>query len=162
SASAWPASTRQRWRRVCCPCCHVRSRASVRPARAGRVPPCSLTETGAVLSPPGMPIYEYRCDRCGVFETTQRITDPALEKCPTCNKKVRRLISATSFQLKGSGWYVTDYARKGSGAASKDAGATTSSGDTGSSASDKSGDKSEKTGSETAASTKADSKSASK
>lgn len=72
-----------------------------------------------------MPIYEYRCDRCGVFEVTQRITEPALEKCPTCRKKVSRLISATSFQLKGSGWYVTDYARKGS-AGAKDAGGDTS------------------------------------
>ncbi len=60
-----------------------------------------------------MPIYEYRCDRCGVFEVTQRITEPALSDCPTCNGTVARLISATSFQLKGSGWYVTDYARKG-------------------------------------------------
>jgi len=62
-----------------------------------------------------MPIYEYRCEKCGVFEETQRITDPALERCPTCRRKVRRLISNTSFQLKGSGWYVTDYARAGKG-----------------------------------------------
>ena len=61
-----------------------------------------------------MPIYEYRCEHCGVFEEMQRITDPPLARCPTCKRKVRRLISATSFQLKGSGWYVTDYARKGS------------------------------------------------
>jgi putative FmdB family regulatory protein len=62
-----------------------------------------------------MPIYEYRCEKCGEFEHTQRITDPALQRCPTCKRKVRRLISNTSFQLKGSGWYVTDYARAGSG-----------------------------------------------
>jgi putative FmdB family regulatory protein len=62
-----------------------------------------------------MPIYEYQCERCGVFEEMQRITDPALAKCPTCRRKVRRLISNTSFQLKGTGWYVTDYARGGSG-----------------------------------------------
>jgi len=60
-----------------------------------------------------MPIYEYRCEKCGVFEQTQRITDPALERCPTCRRKVRRLISNTSFQLKGGGWYVTDYGRAG-------------------------------------------------
>jgi putative FmdB family regulatory protein len=60
-----------------------------------------------------MPIYEYRCEKCGVFEETQRITDPALERCPTCRRKVRRLISNTSFQLKGGGWYVTDYGRAG-------------------------------------------------
>jgi putative FmdB family regulatory protein len=63
-----------------------------------------------------MPIYEYRCEKCGVFEQTQRITDPALERCPTCRRKVRRLISHTSFQLKGGGWYVTDYGRGGQGA----------------------------------------------
>jgi putative FmdB family regulatory protein len=61
-----------------------------------------------------MPIYEYECGKCGVFETSQRISEPALTKCPTCRRKVRRLISSTSFQLKGSGWYVTDYARSGS------------------------------------------------
>jgi len=62
-----------------------------------------------------MPIYEYECGKCGVFETSQRISDTALTKCPTCRRKVRRLISSTSFQLKGSGWYVTDYARAGRG-----------------------------------------------
>jgi putative FmdB family regulatory protein len=62
-----------------------------------------------------MPIYEYRCEKCGEFEHTQRITEPALQRCPKCKRKVRRLISNTSFQLKGSGWYVTDYARAGSG-----------------------------------------------
>jgi putative FmdB family regulatory protein len=71
-----------------------------------------------------MPIYEYRCEKCGVFEETQRITDPPLDRCPTCRRKVRRLISNTSFQLKGGGWYVTDYARAGKGGkdAAKDSG----------------------------------------
>jgi len=59
-----------------------------------------------------MPIYEYACDTCGTFEATQRITDKPLRRCPTCKRKVRKLISSTSFQLKGSGWYVTDYAGK--------------------------------------------------
>ena len=69
-----------------------------------------------------MPIYEYRCEKCGDFEQMQRITEPALERCPTCRRKVSRLISNTSFQLKGSGWYVTDYARSGSGGEGKKAG----------------------------------------
>jgi len=60
-----------------------------------------------------MPIYEYKCDKCGVFEVTQRITENSLKKCPTCKSKVERIISATSFVLKGTGWYVTDYARAG-------------------------------------------------
>jgi len=62
-----------------------------------------------------MPIYEYRCEHCGDFEEIQRITDPPLSRCPRCRRKVRRLISTTSFQLKGSGWYLTDYARSGAG-----------------------------------------------
>lgn len=59
-----------------------------------------------------MPIYEYYCKGCGEFEIMQKITDAPLTRCPTCHKKVTKLISNTSFQLKGSGWYVTDYARK--------------------------------------------------
>lgn len=62
-----------------------------------------------------MPIYEYSCPKCGVFEVTQRITEDPLRSCPTCRSGVRKLISNTSFQLKGSGWYVTDYARKSDG-----------------------------------------------
>jgi putative FmdB family regulatory protein len=60
-----------------------------------------------------MPIYEYKCQKCGTFEVTQRITEKPLGKCPTCRGKVKKLISNTSFQLKGTGWYITDYARKG-------------------------------------------------
>jgi putative FmdB family regulatory protein len=61
-----------------------------------------------------MPIYEYECPSCGQFEVTQRITEESLTRCPHCKKrKVRKLMSNTSFQLKGSGWYITDYARKG-------------------------------------------------
>jgi putative FmdB family regulatory protein len=63
-----------------------------------------------------MPIYEYECPKCGTFEATQRITEKPLGRCPTCKGKVRKLISNTSFQLKGTGWYVTDYARKDKGA----------------------------------------------
>jgi len=60
-----------------------------------------------------MPVYEYRCEHCGDFEEKQRISAPPLTRCPKCRRKVRRLISNTSFQLKGSGWYVTDYPRAG-------------------------------------------------
>ncbi|MGH7829877.1 MAG: FmdB family zinc ribbon protein [Candidatus Binatia bacterium] len=59
-----------------------------------------------------MPIYEYQCRKCGLFEATQKIIDKPLTRCPKCKGKVKRLISNTSFQLKGSGWYITDYARK--------------------------------------------------
>ncbi len=69
-----------------------------------------------------MPIYEYECSGCGVVEVTQRITDDPLTRCPKCKRrKVKKLISNTSFQLKGSGWYVTDYGGK-----KGDSGATSS------------------------------------
>lgn len=61
-----------------------------------------------------MPLYEYQCKKCGRFETLQKVSDPPLQSCPTCGKAVGRLISAPAFQFKGSGWYVTDYARAGS------------------------------------------------
>ena len=58
-----------------------------------------------------MPIYEYACDKCGhEFEAEQRITDEPLKTCPECrSRKVRRLISRTSFLLKGGGWYSDLY-----------------------------------------------------
>ena len=74
-----------------------------------------------------MPIYEYKCPKCGVFEATKRITEPPLKRCPTCKSKVERLLSRTSFVLKGSGWYATDYARSGSGSAGSDSTSTESS-----------------------------------
>jgi len=61
-----------------------------------------------------MPIYEYRCPKCGDFDHMQKITDKPLKRCPTCGSgKVSKLISNPAFHLKGGGWYVTDYARKG-------------------------------------------------
>ena len=60
-----------------------------------------------------MPIYEYKCGKCGVIEVMQRITEGPLKKCPTCRGKVERQMSRGSFILKGSGWYATDYAKKG-------------------------------------------------
>lgn len=66
-----------------------------------------------------MPIYEYQCEKCQkIFEVTQKISDPPIKKHDCGSKKVRRLISRTSFQLKGDGWYVTDYAAKKSTAES--------------------------------------------
>ena len=57
-----------------------------------------------------MPLYEYRCCECNrVFEVLQKITAEPLQKCLYCAGSVEKLISSTSFQLKGSGWYVTDY-----------------------------------------------------
>lgn len=64
-----------------------------------------------------MPIYEYECKKCGHrFERIQRFSDPLVKKCPECGGKVEQVISAPAVQFKGSGWYVTDYAKKGSSA----------------------------------------------
>ncbi len=60
-----------------------------------------------------MPIYEYLCQKCGEFEVTQKITDQPLDVCPTCGQEVKKLISNSTFKLVGTGWYLTDYARKG-------------------------------------------------
>jgi putative FmdB family regulatory protein len=59
-----------------------------------------------------MPIYEYKCPKCGVVEVMRGIKEASLKKCPTCKSKVERMISSSSFVLKGSGWYATDYAKK--------------------------------------------------
>jgi putative FmdB family regulatory protein len=60
-----------------------------------------------------MPLYEYQCENCGkTFEIIQKFSDPPLSNCPhSCGKEgtVKRLVSRTSFQLKGGGWYATDY-----------------------------------------------------
>jgi putative FmdB family regulatory protein len=63
-----------------------------------------------------MPLYEYECDACGErFERIQKFSDPPVDKCPTCGGKVRKLLSSPAIQFKGSGWYITDYAKKGGG-----------------------------------------------
>ena len=63
-----------------------------------------------------MPIYEYRCNACGKqFELFQKITDDPLAECPECGGTVERLVSASSFSLKGSGWYKDGYASSDSG-----------------------------------------------
>jgi putative FmdB family regulatory protein len=67
-----------------------------------------------------MPIYEYQCESCDRrTEVIQRISDPPLVTCDECGGDLRKLISAPAFQFKGSGWYVTDYARKGDGGEGK-------------------------------------------
>ena len=90
-----------------------------------------------------MPIYEYQCSKCGVFEVTQRITEDPLVKCPDCRGKVRKLISNTSFQLKGTGWYVTDYGRgKGANGDKRETNGSKDSSDSGKSTETKSTEKS--------------------
>lgn len=60
-----------------------------------------------------MPIYEYKCLKCGsIHEILQKLNDPPLEKCPECGGHLKKVISPPTLQFKGSGWYITDYARK--------------------------------------------------
>jgi putative FmdB family regulatory protein len=64
-----------------------------------------------------MPLYEYQCTKCGHrLEKIQRFSDKPLKKCPECGGPLEKVISAPAVQFKGSGWYVSDYARKGASA----------------------------------------------
>jgi len=63
-----------------------------------------------------MPIYEYECGDCGqIHEIMQKMSDQPLSECPRCSGKLQKLISHSTFHLKGSGWYATDYANRNSG-----------------------------------------------
>jgi putative FmdB family regulatory protein len=84
-----------------------------------------------------MPLYEYECKKCHHrFERIQKYSDPHVKKCPDCGGKVEQVVSAPAVQFKGSGWYVTDYAKKSSASGSS----SSSNGDS----SDSSGKKDEK------------------
>jgi len=66
-----------------------------------------------------LPLYEYQCPKCGRFELIRKFSDPALTICPTCGSEVQKLFSAPAIQFKGTGWYITDYARKSDGKGGK-------------------------------------------
>lgn len=68
-----------------------------------------------------MPLYEYQCEACGGrFERIRKFSDPPLdEPCPACGGPIKKLISSPAIQFKGTGWYVTDYAKSGASAPSK-------------------------------------------
>jgi putative FmdB family regulatory protein len=97
-----------------------------------------------------LPLYEYECQKDGVFEQIRKFSDPPLSACPTCGGPVEKLASAPAIQFKGTGWYITDYARKSSGGeggkegrdkgaskeSSKDSGSSSSSSETKSSSSE--------------------------
>ena len=86
-----------------------------------------------------MPLYEYACDACDHrFEVILKFSDPPVEVCPKCGGRVRKLLSSPAIQFKGTGWYITDYARKGGdGAKSGESGS-------GEKASEKTADKADK------------------
>lgn len=86
-----------------------------------------------------MPLYEYQCKKCHHrFERIQKFSDPHVKKCPDCGGAVEQVVSAPAVQFKGSGWYVTDYAKKSS------SGTATSSNNGQSGGGDSSGKKDEK------------------
>jgi putative FmdB family regulatory protein len=90
-----------------------------------------------------VPLYEYQCKKCKHrFEKIQKFSDRAVKKCPECGGPVEKLLSASAVQFKGSGWYVTDYARKGAGSSESGAGSDGAKSEAGSPA--KSTDKTEK------------------
>lgn len=67
-----------------------------------------------------MPLYEYECESCGHrFEVIQKFSDAPIDTCPKCGKTVHKLMSSPAIQFKGSGWYITDYAKKDSTSATK-------------------------------------------
>jgi putative FmdB family regulatory protein len=67
-----------------------------------------------------MPLYEYKCEACDhQFERIQKFSDPPIEVCPACGGRVRKLLSTPAIQFKGTGWYITDYAKKPTGDSSK-------------------------------------------
>jgi len=75
-----------------------------------------------------MPIYEYECSECGqIEEAFQKMSDPELTTCKHCHGKLHKILSQSSFHLKGSGWYVTDYGGSTSKADTSSAGKTSQS-----------------------------------
>src|SRR6478736_813222 len=67
-----------------------------------------------------MPLYEYQCDKCAHrFEVIQKYSDAPIDVCPKCGGPVMKLLSSPAIQFKGTGWYITDYARKSDSATTK-------------------------------------------
>ena len=83
-----------------------------------------------------MPLYEYQCDACeNRFERIQKFSDPHIDVCPTCGGPVRKLLSSPAIQFKGTGWYITDYAKKSGTDGGKSKGGDKSTSDSGASSS---------------------------
>ncbi len=74
-----------------------------------------------------MPLYEYQCDACSHrFEVIQKFSDAPIETCPKCGGVVQKLLSSPAIQFKGTGWYITDYARGGKSEGTVASGSNTS------------------------------------
>jgi len=84
-----------------------------------------------------MPLYEYECESCHHrFERIQKFSDAPIETCPKCGSKVHKLLSSPAIQFKGSGWYITDYAKKSSTDSGKGSGGSSSTQSDGAASSD--------------------------
>jgi putative FmdB family regulatory protein len=90
---------------------------------------------------PKLPLYEYECPRDGMFELIRKFSDPPLAACPTCGGPIEKLFSAPAIQFKGTGWYITDYARKSTGGEAAGRKDSSDKGGAGDSAKDKGGKK---------------------
>ncbi len=91
-----------------------------------------------------MPLYEYQCKKCNHrFEKIQKFSDPETKECPKCGGEAERLLSAPSVQFKGSGWYVTDYAKKAGPSSPSSSNSNSSSSDKSSSGNSDTGKKTE-------------------
>jgi putative FmdB family regulatory protein len=102
-----------------------------------------------------MPLYEYKCKKCGhQFEKIQKYSDRMVKKCPDCGGRVEQMITAPAVQFKGTGWYVTDYAKKSSGLPPSDGGSKDSKKDDKSKSDSSSKDTSSKEGSSVESSAK--------
>jgi putative FmdB family regulatory protein len=109
-----------------------------------------------------MPIYEYRCDNDHTFEVIQSMTEDSLDTCTVCGAPARRVLHAPAVHFKGSGFYTTDYARKGKKAGASDSSSSNSdSGGGDSKSSDSKGSESKSTSSGNGGGSKSESKSAS-
>jgi putative FmdB family regulatory protein len=111
-----------------------------------------------------MPLYEYQCEACGHrFEVIQKFSDAPIETCPKCGGVVRKLLSSPAIQFKGSGWYITDYARGGKSDRGSDASAKSDSSDSkGESKSESGGESKGESKSESTGESKSESKSESR
>ena len=90
-----------------------------------------------------MPLYEYKCVKCGHrFEKIESVTASEIKKCPKCGARAERVLNAPAIQFKGTGWYVTDYAGKNSDSLSKESGESKEAADTGKSGEKKTAEKS--------------------
>src|SRR5204862_4559966 len=87
--------------------------------RLGRPGPARAAHAAPILVA-AMPIYEYRCERGHTFEVMQRMTDDPLTSCSTCDAPVQRVFHPVAVHFKGSGFYTTDYGKKGGGAGASD------------------------------------------